>query len=132
MKNLILKAVKPVLVMGGIGTSAAGINAFSPQFAVENIQNLEWEKDYTIFVQHWGFTILVIGIFMVIAGFKKEWEIPVILIATIEKAFMAFLAFVNFGEASGAGFLIPGIMDFIMTVFFVGYLIAIRDKSLRG
>ena len=72
---------------------------------------------------------MVIGIFMVIAGFKKEWEIPVILIATIEKAFMAFLAFVNFGEPAGAGFLMPGIADFVMTVFFVGYLAVIRDRS---
>ncbi len=54
MQGFIDKTLKPVLIIGGLGTAAAGLYAFAPQFAVENIAGIEFIQDYTIFVQHWG------------------------------------------------------------------------------
>ena len=57
MQWFIDKTVKPVLIIGGLGTAAAGLYAFIPQFAVENIAELEFVGSYTIFVQHWGMMV---------------------------------------------------------------------------
>ena len=48
MKSVIEKALKPVLVIGGLGTAAAGLYAFFPGYAVANIAELEFHQDYTI------------------------------------------------------------------------------------
>ena len=54
MQKFIDSTIKPFFIIGGIGTAAAGMNAFFPRFAVENLQKLEFVQEYTIFVQHWG------------------------------------------------------------------------------
>ena len=41
MKNFIDKTTMPVLIIGGAATALAGLNAFLPRFAVENIQQME-------------------------------------------------------------------------------------------
>ena len=70
MQKFIDVTIKPVLIIGGIGTALAGLNAFFPRFAVENVQKLEWVPEYTIFVQHWGIMVCLMGVFMVAAAFK--------------------------------------------------------------
>ena len=37
MQKFIDLTIKPVLIIGGVGTSLAGLNAFFPRFAVEKI-----------------------------------------------------------------------------------------------
>ncbi len=64
MKRFIDKTLKPVLIIGGRGTAAAGLYAFFPQFAVENIAKLEFIENYTIFVQHWGIMVGLIGVML--------------------------------------------------------------------
>ncbi len=54
-----------MLILGGAGTAAAGLNAFVPRFAVENVQKLEFVPEYTIFVQHWGIMVGLMGVFMI-------------------------------------------------------------------
>ena len=39
MKRLIDKTIKPFLIIAGLCTGAAGLNAIMPQFTVQNIQN---------------------------------------------------------------------------------------------
>ncbi len=71
MQKFIDATIKPVLIIGGLGTAAAGLYGFFPRFAVENIAELEFIRDYTIFVQHWGFMVGLIGVFMVVAAFRE-------------------------------------------------------------
>ena len=104
MKTLIEKALKPVLILGGLGTSAAGLYAFFPQFAVANIAGLEFREDYTIFVQHWGIMVGLIGVMMVAAAFKPSWVMPVMIYAALEKAFMVYLVLSNVNESYSKGF----------------------------
>ena len=70
LKTFIEKTTKPVLILGGAGTALAGLDAFLPRFAVENVQNMEWVPEYTMFVQHWGMMVGLFGVFMVAAAFK--------------------------------------------------------------
>jgi hypothetical protein len=121
MQKFIDVTIKPVLIIGGLGTAAAGLYAFFPQFAVETIANLEFVQDYTIFVQHWGLMVGLIGVMMVAAAFKESWRTPILLYVLIEKAFMVFLVASNLGQTFANGFLVPAAMDTIITVWLLLY-----------
>ena len=128
MKKLIDVTIKPVLIIGGLGTALAGVNAFFPQFAVANVQKLAWVPEYTIFVQHWGIMVCLMGVFMVAAAFKESWRVPILLYGLIEKAFMVFLVVSNRGEAFSAGFMAPGVMDSFITVWSVLYFVTLKRE----
>ena len=127
-KKIIDVTIKPVLIIGGIGTALAGANAFLPQWAVENIQEIGWIQDYTIFVQHWGIMVCLMGVFMVAAAFIKSWRTPIILYGLLEKAFMVFLVFTNSEFDYSHGFYIPAGMDSFLTVYSILYFIALRTE----
>jgi len=128
MKKFIDLTTKPVLIVGGIGTALAGLDAFAPRFAVENVQKMDWVPDYTIFVQHWGIMVCLMGVFMVAAAFKESWRTPILLYGLIEKAFMVWLVFSNLGQAFAGGFLVPASMDAFITVWSIGYF-ATRGRA---
>ena len=128
MQKFIDVTIKPVLIIGGIGTALAGLDAFFPRFAVENVQKLDWVSEYTIFVQHWGIMVCLMGVFMVAAAFKETWRVPILLYGMIEKAFMVFLVVSNLGQTFAGGFLAPAVMDAIITVWSVLYFISLRSK----
>lgn len=127
MKTFIDKSIKPVLLVGGIGTALAGVNAFFPRFAVENVQNLDWVPAYTIFVQHWGMMVCLIGIFMIAAAFKESWRIPILLYGLIEKAFMVFLVASNLDQPFSNGFYVPAAMDTVITIWSLLYFWSLRE-----
>ena len=119
IQNFIEKTLKTVLIVGGLGTAAAGLYAFSPQFTVENIAGIEYLADYTIFVRHWGFTVGLIGTMMVAAAFRPIWVLPVLIIVAVEKAFIVYLTVSNLGESFAAGFRVPAAMDSVIGNIFL-------------
>jgi len=129
LDKFIKVTIKPVLIIGGIGTALAGANAFLPQWATENIQGIEWVQDYTIFVQHWGIMVCLMGVFMVGAAFKESWRYPIMMYSMFEKAFMVYLVFTNASQVYSDGFYIPAAMDGFITVYSILYFISLRNKS---
>ncbi len=129
MQKFIDVTIKPVLIIGGIGTALAGVDAFFPRFAVENVQKLDWVPEYTIFVQHWGIMVCLMGVFMVAAAFKESWRVPILLYSLIEKAFMVFLVASNAGQSFAGGFYVPATMDAIITVWSVVYFASLRRDT---
>ena len=129
MTRLVDKTLKPVLIIGGLVTALAGLDAFAPRFAVENVQNLEFIPEYTIFVQHWGIMVCLMGLFMVGAAFKKSWRTPILLYSLIEKAFMVFLVFTNLSHDFSRGFLAPAIMDAVIVLWTLAYFTLPRGKT---
>ena len=127
MSVFIDKTIKPVLIVGGVGTALAGVDAFFPRFAVENVQNLDWVPEYTIFVQHWGMMVCLMGVFMVAAAFVESWRTPILLYGLIEKAFMVFLVATNLGQAFAGGFMAPAVMDAFITVWSILYFATRRN-----
>ena len=107
----------------------AGLNAFLPRFAVENVQKLEWVPEYTIFVQHWGIMVCLMGVFMVAAAFKESWRAPILLYSLIEKAFMVFLVVFNSGQTFSNGFYVPAVMDSVITVWSLVYFATVTRKQ---
>jgi hypothetical protein len=131
LEKFIKVTIKPLLIIGGLGTALAGANAFLPQFAVENVQGLEWIQDYTIFVQHWGIMVCLMGIFMVAAAFIESWRYPIMLYSLIEKAFMVFLVVSNSSQPYSVGFFIPAGMDAFITVYSILYFVSLRKKNIE-
>jgi hypothetical protein len=129
MQKFIDVTIKPVLIIGGLGTALAGLDAFFPRFAVENVQKLGWVPEYTIFVQHWGIMVCLMGVVMVAAAFKESWRVPILLYGLIEKAFMVFLVASNSGQSFASGFYVPATMDAIITVWSVVYFAALRRDT---
>ena len=128
MKRFIDLTLKPVLIVGGLGTSAALLYAFAPQFAVENIAGLEFIQEYTIFVQHWGIMVGLIGLMMVAAAFQPTWVFPVMIYAALEKAFLVYLWVSNASYSFSDGFLVPATMDAIIVLYSVLYFWSLREE----
>ena len=129
MQKFIDVTLKPVLIIGGLGTAAAGLYAFFPQFAVENIAELEFIPNDTIFVQHWGFMVGLFGVFMVAAAFRESWRTPILLFGLIEKAFMVFLVAINVSQPFASGFYAPAVMDSIIIVWLLVYFASLRQPN---
>jgi len=121
MKSFIDKTIKPFLVIAGLGTCVAGLLVFLPQFTVENIFKLPFVEDYTIFVQHWGMMVLLVGVFMIISAFRVSWRMPILIYSAIEKTFMVFLYLFNISRSFSAGFQGGGIMDAIIVIYLLLY-----------
>ena len=128
MKNLIDKTIKPFLIIAGLCTGTAGLNAFFPQFAVQNILKLPFVEDYTIIVQHWGMMVLLVGVFMIISAFRVSWRMPILIYSAIEKAFMVFLYLFNISRPFSAGFAGAAIMDAVIVIYLLLYFWTLREK----
>jgi len=129
LEKFINVTIKPVLIIGGAGTALAGANAFLPQWATENVQGIDWIQDYTIFVQHWGIMVSLMGVFMIGAAFRESWRYPILLYSLIEKAFMVYLVITNVSHVYSHGFYIPAAMDSFITIYSILYFVALRNKA---
>jgi len=128
MQTFIDYTIKPFFIIAGLGTAAAGLNAFFPRFTVENVQKLEFVQEYTIFVQHWGMMVCLMGIFMVGAALRESWRVPILLYSLIEKAFMVFLVASNAHLAFSEGFYAPAVMDAIIVLYSLLYFWSRREE----
>ena len=128
MEKFINATIKPVLIIGGVGTALASADAFLPQFAVEKIHGLVWVQDYTILVQHWGIMVGLMGVFMVAAAFIESWRVPILLYGLLEKAFMVYLVTTNLDAPYAEGFYVPAAMDSFLTVYSILYFVSLRNK----
>lgn len=121
MKRILDKTIKPFLILAGLCTAISGMNAFLPQFIVENILKLPFVENYTIIVQHWGMMILLLGIFMIISAFRVSWRMPVLIYGAIEKTFMVFFYSLNISHPCSTGFLGAAVVDAIIVIYLLLY-----------
>jgi hypothetical protein len=128
MKRFIDRTLKPALIIGGLGTAAAGLYAFWPQFAVTNVADLEFVQDYTIFVQHWGIMVGLMGVMMVAAAFKPSWVLPILVYSTLEKLFMVYLTVSNSSHSYSGGFYAAATMDGIIVLYSLLYFWSLRER----
>ncbi len=93
-----------------------------------NIAGLGFRQEYTIFVQHWGFTVGLIGVMMIVAAFRPAWVLPVLIIVAVEKTFIVYLAVSNINEDFAAGFRVPAAMDAVIVIYALLYFWSLRAK----
>jgi len=104
MKRFFDLTFRPFFVLTGIGTAAAAIYAFWPQWAVTHIAKFAFNEEYTILVQHWGIMVGLMGVFMVAAAFRADWRNPILIYSGVEKAFMVYVVLVNLSQPYSQGF----------------------------
>ena len=62
-----------------------GLNAFWPQWTVEKVVLIPFNQDYTIILQHWGFVLGLMGVFMIVAALRTEWRKPILIFGALRK-----------------------------------------------
>lgn len=112
---------KPFFVLTGIGTALGALNAFWPQWAVERVVLIRFREDYTIILQHWGFMLGLMGVFMIVAAYRAEWRTPILIFSALEKAFFVYVVVANIGEPYARGFWAGAGMDATVVLYTVVY-----------
>lgn len=117
------------LFIAGFGTSLGGLYTIAPQWALAQLNQLPYIASDTIFVQHWGFLVLMMGCSFLIAIFRNDWIIPVFGVALIEKLFFISLVINNSSQAFINGFWLSMAMDSVICLYIVGYLLSYRQSK---
>ncbi len=121
MKRFFHLTFKPFFVLTGIATTLGALNAFWPRWAVEKLELIPFNQDYTILVQHWGMMLGIVGVFMVIVAFRTDWRKPVLLICTLEKAFFVYLVATNISQPYARGLWAGAAMDACVVLYTLLY-----------
>jgi len=91
MKRFFDLTFKPFFVLTGIGTALGALIAFWPKWAAERLVKIAFVQEYTIILQHWGFMLGVMGVFMIVAAYREDWRTPILIFGLCEKAFFVCL-----------------------------------------
>jgi hypothetical protein len=98
MKRFFDVTFRPFFVITGLVTALGALNAFWPRWTAEKVELIPFNQDYTIILQHWGFMLGVMGVFMVVAAFYRAWRNPVLIFSACEKGFVVYLIVINFSH----------------------------------
>jgi hypothetical protein len=129
MKRFFDLTFRPFFVLTGLGTALAGLYAFWPRWAVENISKLTFIPEDTVIVQHWGIMVGLMGVFMIVAAFSTGWRKPILIYSAIEKSFMVWLVASNFGHAYADGYRLGAVMDATVVLYTIGYFAVCGFKT---
>jgi hypothetical protein len=121
VKSFIERTFRPFFILTGLVTLLAACDSFWPQWALENIQRIEFIQGYTIIVQHWGAMVGLMGVFMIVAACREEYRSPILIYSAIEKAFMVYLVLMNREGSYAQGFFIPAAMDAAVVLYTIVY-----------
>jgi hypothetical protein len=121
MKRFFDLTFKPFFAITGLGTALASLYAFWPQWAAETAGKIPFVQDYTIITQHWGIMVGLMGVFMIVAAFKREWRKPILIYSLLEKAFMVYLVLANGSHSYSQGFKMGAAMDSTVVLYTIVY-----------
>jgi len=85
------------------------------------VEKIPFVQDYTIVLQHWGFMLGLMGIFMIIAAFKVDWRNPILVFAALEKTFVVYLVVANRNQAYAQGLVGGAVMDATVVLYTLSY-----------
>lgn len=131
IERFFTRTVRPFFLLTGAGTAMVGLYAVLPAWAMPNVAQLAYMRDYTIIIQHWGIMVGLMGVAMMAAALVPAWRAPIFLYSAIEKAFMVWLVASNAQEPFVAGFWIPFALDSTVVLYTIGYFATcgFRSKS---
>jgi hypothetical protein len=126
MKRFIDLTFRPFFVITGLGTAAASLYAFWPEWAVETAGKIPFVPEYTIITQHWGIMVGLMGVFMIVAALRVEWRKPILIYSLFEKAFMVYLVLANGSHSFSQGFKVGAAMDATVVLYTIVYFAVFR------
>jgi hypothetical protein len=121
MKRFFDLTFKPFFVLTGIGTALGALIAFWPKWAAERLVKIAFVQEYTIILQHWGFMLGVMGVFMIVAAYREDWRTPILIFGLCEKAFFVCLVVANESHPYSQGFWAGAGMDATVVLYTIGY-----------
>jgi hypothetical protein len=121
MKRFFDLTFKPFFILTGIGTALGAVNAFWPRWAAEKIELIPFVQDYTIILQHWGFMLGLMGVFMIVAAFRTDVRNPILVFSALEKTFIVYLVVANISRPYARGFWFGAAMDATVVFYTIGY-----------
>ncbi|GGP81293.1 hypothetical protein [Shewanella ulleungensis] len=117
------------LFIAGFGTSLGGLYTLAPQWALAQLNQLPYMVSDTIFIQHWGFLVLMMGCSFFIAIFRHDWVVPIFWVALIEKLFFVSLVIGHSSQSFIDGFWLSMVMDSTICLYIAGYLWTQRNPK---
>jgi hypothetical protein len=124
MKRFFDVTFRPFFVITGIVTALGALNAFWPRWTVEKVDLIPFNQDYTIILQHWGFMLGVLGVFMIVAAFSRAWRNPILIFSACEKGFIVYLVGTNFSQPYARGLWAGAAMDATVVLYTIVYFLA--------
>ncbi len=123
MKRFFDVTFRPFFLITGMATAMGALNAFWPRWTAEKVELLAFNQDYTIILQHWGFMLGLMGIFMIVAAFHTAWRNPVLIFSASEKGFIVYLVATNFSRPYARGLWAGAAMDATIVLYTIVYFI---------
>jgi hypothetical protein len=118
LNAFIAKTIKWFLIVFGVATSmtlpyAIDINLLTPMLG----GLVDYTPSSVPALRHWGITVFVIGVLMVVAAFRPWLRFETIVCSTIEKSFIVYLFLTNLGQSWAMGYLLPFLVDSTIRIF---------------
>jgi hypothetical protein len=117
MKRFFDLTFRPFFVVTGAATILGALNAFWPRWTVEQVEKIRFVQDYTIILQHWGFMLGLMGVFMIVAAYRTDWRTPILIFCAAEKAFVVYLVVANLNQPYTQGLRTGAIMDATVVLY---------------
>lgn len=122
MKNTYEKSSKWILIACGVLTAGLGAVSVSPEFFLDMLFKLDYVQNYDVIIRHWSVTIFVIGLFIMLSAFYKEWRIPVAFLAILEKVYLSVVCLLALRYDYGKSFVMVIYLDTTMSLL-LGYIL---------
>jgi hypothetical protein len=74
-----------------------------------------------IILQHWGFMLGLMGVFMIVAAFRTDVRKPILIFSALEKTFIVYLVAANISRPYTRGFWFGAAMDATVVLYTLAY-----------
>src|SRR5262249_22999304 len=132
LNTFIARTIKWALVVSGVLTAmtlpfAIDINLLTPMLG----GLVDYTPSSVPALRHWGIMVFGIGVLMVVAAFRPWLRFETMMFSTLEKAFLVFVVFSNFGQPWAKGYLVPAVIDATIVAYSVLYFISEHGRPSR-
>ena len=118
-----------ILVVSGILTCAALLQAVAPRFGMMNLFGEEViPSSALLIIRSWGAMIFVSGLLLIYAAYHSEQRLPILFYSITVKLGIAGLVFAGGARYRKRQVFKIASADFVMALLFVWYLIAAGVK----
>jgi len=118
-----------ILVVSGILTSVALLQAVAPRFGMMNLFGEEViPSSALLIIRSWGAMIFVSGLSLIYAANHSEQRLPILFYSITVKLGIAGLVFAGGARYRKRQIFKIAAADFVMALLFVWYLIAAGEK----
>ncbi len=126
-------SLKVVLIVFGVATCAAILGAINVELMNRVLFRglLEFTPSSEPIVRHWGLMVFLVGALMIAAAFSPWLQFSTILVATIEKAFILWLALSVRDQPWGQAYLTSGLIDGTFALYGVLYFLSSHGRPVR-